>query len=125
MFVGLARRFDRCQAPLTPNVDDDGTNPMSLLPNLTNRVALVTGGSRGIGRAIVLALAESGADVAVNYRERGDDARVVADTVRAAGRRAITVGADVSDSAAVANMMQVIAAELGAVDVLVNNAGIA
>lgn len=98
---------------------------MSLLPNLTDRIALVTGGSRGIGRAIVLALAEAGADVAVNYRERADDARAVAETVRAIGRRAMTVGADVSDSATVANMMQAIAAQLGPVDVLVNNAGVA
>jgi 3-oxoacyl-[acyl-carrier protein] reductase len=98
---------------------------MSLLPDLTNRIALVTGGSRGIGRAVALALAEAGADVAVNYRERAGDARDVVDAVRAIGRRAIAVGADVSDSAAVAGMMQAIAAQLGPVDVLVNNAGIA
>jgi 3-oxoacyl-[acyl-carrier protein] reductase len=98
---------------------------MSLLPDLTNRVALVTGGSRGIGRAIVMALAEAGADVAVNYRERAEAAGTVAEAVRAIGRRAVTIGADVSDSAAVAGMMQAIEAQLGPVDVLVNNAGLA
>ena len=98
---------------------------MSLLPNLTNRIALVTGGSRGIGRAIALALAEVGADVAVNYRERAEEARAVAEAMRAGGRRALAIGADVSDSASVASMMQAIGAQLGPVDVLVNNAGIA
>jgi 3-oxoacyl-[acyl-carrier protein] reductase len=98
---------------------------MSLLPDLTSRVALVTGGSRGIGRAIALALADAGANVAVNYRERADNARAVAEAIRAAGGRAIAVGADVSDSAAVTHMMNRITTELGPVDVLVNNAGIA
>ncbi len=98
---------------------------MSLLPDLTSRVALVTGGSRGIGRAIALALAHAGANVAVNYRERADDAQAVADAIRARGRRAIAVRADVSDSAAVTHMVNQIAAQLGPVDVLINNAGIA
>ncbi len=98
---------------------------MPMLPDLTNRVALVTGASRGIGCAVALALAEAGADVAVNYRERAEEARSVADAVRAMGRRAIAIGADVSDSGAVAAMMQAIVAQLGPIDVLVNNAGIA
>lgn len=98
---------------------------MSLVPDLTHRVALVTGGSRGIGRAIALALAEAGADVAVNYRERADDARAVADAIRAAGHRAMTVAADVADAAAVARMTTEIAGALGPVDVLINNAGVA
>jgi 3-oxoacyl-[acyl-carrier protein] reductase len=98
---------------------------MSFFPLLTNRIALVTGGSRGIGRAIVLALAEAGADVAVNYRERAEDALGAADAVRATGRSAIAVDADVSDSAAVATMMRSVGTQLGPVDVLINNAGIA
>jgi 3-oxoacyl-[acyl-carrier protein] reductase len=98
---------------------------MSIVPDLTDRVALVTGASRGIGRAVALALAEAGADVAVNYRERVEDADAVAAAVRAAGRRGLAVGADVSDGAAVDAMLRRIEAELGAVDVLVNNAGIA
>jgi 3-oxoacyl-[acyl-carrier protein] reductase len=98
---------------------------MSLLPDLTDRIALVTGASRGIGRAVVLALAEAGADVAVNYRERAEEAHAVAEAVRAMGRRAIEIGADVSDSAAVAAMMHAIAAQLGPPDIVINNAGIA
>ena len=98
---------------------------MSLLPDLTNRVALVTGASRGIGRAVAIALAEIGADVAVNYRERAADAQAVADAIRSTGRRSLAIGADVSDGAEVAKMLQTIEAELGPVDVLVNNAGMA
>jgi 3-oxoacyl-[acyl-carrier protein] reductase len=91
---------------------------------LSGRVALVTGASRGIGAAIALALAEAGADVAVNYHRRADAAAEVADAVRAIGRRASVVGADVSDSTAVAKMVEAIAADLGPIDILVNNAGI-
>jgi len=98
---------------------------MSVLPDLTNRVALVTGGSRGIGRAIALALADAGANVAVNYREAADNAHAVADALRAAGRRAIAVAADVSDGTAVAHMVRKIVTDLGPVDLLINNAGIA
>jgi 3-oxoacyl-[acyl-carrier protein] reductase len=98
---------------------------MSVVPDLTNRVALVTGGSRGIGRAIALALADAGAHVAVNYRERADDAHAVADAIRATGRRAISVAADVSDATAAAHMVNQIASGLGPVGVLINNAGIA
>jgi len=96
---------------------------MAFTPDLTNRVALVTGASRGIGRAI--ALAEAGADVAVNYRERGSQAGEVVDLIRTTGRRAISVGADVSDSDAVAAMLRAVEAGFGAVDMLVNNAGVA
>ena len=98
---------------------------MSITPDLTRRVALVTGGSRGIGRAVALALAEAGADVAVNYRERAREANEVAAAVRAVGRRAVAVGADVSDGGAVAGMLRTVDADLGPVDVLVNNAGVA
>lgn len=98
---------------------------MDLIPNLQNRIALVTGGSRGIGRSIALALAAVGADVAVNYHRHTAEADVVAAAISASGRRALAVGADVSDGDAVVRMMGRIEAELGPVDVLVNNAGIA
>jgi 3-oxoacyl-[acyl-carrier protein] reductase len=98
---------------------------MDLLPDLQKRVALVTGGSRGIGRAVALALASAGADVAVNYRDREMDAQAVVAEIRNEGRRALAVRTDVSDGDAVRGMVGRIEAELGAVDVLVNNAGIA
>ncbi len=98
---------------------------MPILTDLTGRVALVTGASRGIGAAIALALAEAGAELAVNYRHRSAEAESVAAAITAIGRRAITVAADVSDSTAVAAMVHAVTARLGAPDILVNNAGIA
>ena len=78
---------------------------MSPFPELNNRVALVTGASRGIGAAIATMLADAGAAVAVNYRERADEAGKVAGAIRQNGGRAMTVAADVSQSAAVARMI--------------------
>ncbi len=86
---------------------------------------LVTGASRGIGAAIALTLAESGAAVAVNYRERAGDAEAVVARIKSNGGRAIAVAADVSQSAAVTGMVERVARELGPIDILVNNAGIA
>ncbi|OYV38133.1 MAG: 3-oxoacyl-ACP reductase [Rhodospirillales bacterium 20-64-7] len=74
---------------------------------------------------MALLLAEAGADIAVNYRERSAEAEQVAAAVQALGRRAIAVAADVSDNAAVTPMVSTVAAQLGPVDILVNNAGIA
>ena len=93
--------------------------------DLTGRVALVTGASRGIGRAIALALAGAGADVVVNCRERRRSAEETAKAVQAKGRRALAVAADVSDARAVEGMVRSAEAELGPVDLLVNNAGLA
>ena len=93
--------------------------------DLQGRVALVTGASRGIGRAIALALAESGAAVAVNFRTRVEEAEAVVGQIRNAGGRAMAIRADVSVGAEVADMAARIASELGPVDVLVNNAGVA
>lgn len=92
--------------------------------HLEGKVALVTGGSRGIGAAIAVALADAGANVAVNYHQRADAAADIAAAVSAKGRRAMAIGADVSNSAEVAGMIGAVAAELGPVDILVNNAGI-
>jgi 3-oxoacyl-[acyl-carrier protein] reductase len=94
-------------------------------PDLTGRVALVTDASRGIDTAIALALAEAGAAVAINYRERADAAEAVAARIAAIGREVIAVPADVSDSAAVAAMVGTVGSQLGPIDILINNAGIA
>jgi len=93
--------------------------------HLASRIALVTGASRGIGKAIALALAEAGADVAVNYRARRDEGEATAQAIRALGRKAVALQADVSDSTAVADLVRRTEAALGPIDVLVNNAGVA
>lgn len=92
---------------------------------LAGKIALVTGGSRGIGRACALALAQAGADVAVNYRERGDAAREVCSLLERLGRRAFPIQADVSRSPEVSRMVKALEREMGTIEILVNNAGIA
>ncbi|HTF78122.1 MAG TPA: SDR family NAD(P)-dependent oxidoreductase [Bradyrhizobium sp.] len=94
-------------------------------PDLIGRTALVTGASRGIGAAIAIALAEAGAAVAVNYRERADEAEAVVAKIRESGGRATGIAADVSQAAAVAKMVDLAGSALGAIDILVNNAGLA
>ena len=94
------------------------------MASLKGRVALVTGGSRGIGRAVAISLADAGAAVAVNYREQADAAGDVVETIRKADGRAMAVGADVSRAGEVARMVATVERELGPVDILVNNAGI-
>ncbi len=89
-----------------------------------NRTALVTGASRGIGKAIALRLASAGVAVGVNYRERAGEADRVVAQIIANGGRAVAVGGDVSDEAAVAQMVAKVETELGPIDILINNAGI-
>src|ERR687888_466770 len=90
---------------------------------LAGRVALVTGGGRGIGRGIALGLAEAGADLALGYTSRPDAAEATAGEIRAMGRRALPVQADVSAPAQVRAMVEQVIAELGRIEILVNNAG--
>ncbi len=91
---------------------------------LSGKRALVTGASRGIGRAIALALAAEGADVAVNYAGSEAVAQEVAEVIRAMGRKAVVIQADVASGEATTAMLDNAVAELGGVDILVNNAGI-
>jgi len=93
--------------------------------SLEGRIALVTGGSRGIGRATALALAEDGADVAIHYNRDEASAKEIADAVRGLGRRAMTVAAGIEDNDSLAAMAEEVQGELGAVNILVNNAGVA
>ncbi|UYN93620.1 MAG: SDR family oxidoreductase [Enhydrobacter sp.] len=94
------------------------------MTDLTGKVALVTGASRGIGRAIAISLAEAGAAVAVNYLSRREDAERVVDRIRQSGASACALQADVSKSDDVTGLVQTAVRALGAVDILVNNAGI-
>jgi 3-oxoacyl-[acyl-carrier protein] reductase len=93
--------------------------------DLDGKIALVTGGSRGIGRAIAIALAEGGLDVAVNCKEKKSAADEVVAVIRKCGRRGTAIGADVADPKQVDLMIAAITNQLGEVSILVNNAGIA
>ena len=94
---------------------------------LQNRIALITGSSSGIGRAVALAMAAVGADVVINHPSPREAATAVdiAEQIRAMGRRAIPIEADVADEHAVTMMVERTTRELGRIDILVNNAGIA
>ena len=93
--------------------------------DLSGKVALVTGASRGIGRATAVALAGAGAAVVVNYRGGTEAAQEVAQEIEAAGGRATTVQADVSVAADVERLIKATTDTYGSLDILVNNAGIA
>jgi 3-oxoacyl-[acyl-carrier protein] reductase len=92
-------------------------------PRLQGKVALVTGGGTGIGRAISLALAEAGAHVMVNYRSKKASARKVAEEIRSAGSEAAVVGADVSTIRGAKKAVEITVRSLGRIDILVNNVG--
>lgn len=95
------------------------------MDDLKNRIALVTGASRGIGAAVAIGLAEAGCDLAVNYRSRSAEAQAVCKKIQGMGRRALAMQADVSQSSAVRAMVEQVQQELGTISILVNNAGIA
>ena len=94
------------------------------MSELAGKVALVTGGSRGIGAAIARRLAGDGADVALTYASAADKARSVVAEIEAKGRRGLAIGADSADPEAVVAAVERTAAEFGRFDILVNNAGI-
>jgi 3-oxoacyl-[acyl-carrier protein] reductase len=95
------------------------------MDDLHGRAALITGGSRGIGRAIALALAEAGASVAINYRSRAAEAQAVEAQVRQMGRPCASLQADVSVRAEVERLVRETVESIGPIDILINNAGIA
>ena len=94
------------------------------LTELTGKLALVTGGSRGIGAATAVALAESGADVAITYRSSADEAAQVVKQIEATGRRGFAISADAADASAVEAAVARAVDVLGGLDILVNNAGV-
>jgi 3-oxoacyl-[acyl-carrier protein] reductase len=94
------------------------------MDDLTGKVALVTGGSRGIGREIALGLARAGCDVAVGYHSNEAAALAVAGEVEALGRRAVALGYNIADEAQAAELARSAELALGAIGILVNNAGI-
>lgn len=93
--------------------------------SLTGRLALVTGGSRGIGRAIALTLAKEGADVAINFRREAGEAEAVVETIRKLGRKAEAFQASVDSVEEVQHMAAQVKSQMGPISLLVNNAGIA
>jgi 3-oxoacyl-[acyl-carrier protein] reductase len=97
---------------------------MKMEKELTGKVALVTGASRGLGKAIALKLASMGANIAVNYVSKKEEAENVVETIRTAGVEAVSIKADVSSTSEVKNMVNEITAKWQKIDILVNNAGI-
>ena len=90
---------------------------------LEGKVALVTGGSMGIGTAISLELAQNGADVALTYRRHGDEAKAIVDKIKGMGRKAKEFQVDVSDFGAVQKLVKAVMDDFGRLDILINNAG--
>jgi 3-oxoacyl-[acyl-carrier protein] reductase len=94
------------------------------MTDLTGHLALVTGGNRGIGRAIALALAGAGADVAIGYHARTAEAEETTRAIAALGRRTVAIQADVARADEVRRMIDTTRRELGDADILINNAGV-
>uniref|UniRef100_Q01PX1 3-oxoacyl-[acyl-carrier-protein] reductase n=1 Tax=Solibacter usitatus (strain Ellin6076) TaxID=234267 RepID=Q01PX1_SOLUE len=95
------------------------------MDDLSGKVALVTGSSRGIGRAIALGMARAGADIVINYKARAAEARDTESEIAGLGRRVLAVQADVARAADVERLVDAVRTQLGPIDILVNNAGIA
>jgi len=91
--------------------------------DLEGKVAIVTGGSMGIGTSVCMDLAKNGADVALTYRKHGDEAQSIAEEIKNMGRKAVAYKVDVSDFDGVQNLVNEVVAEFGRLDILINNAG--
>ncbi|HLO27987.1 MAG TPA: SDR family NAD(P)-dependent oxidoreductase [Anaerolineales bacterium] len=94
------------------------------MDDITGKIALVTGGDRGIGRGIAIALAQAGADVVVNYHTNVDKAHQVHTEIEGLKRRSLTIQADITKTSAITAMVQKVEKEMGAIEILVNNAGV-
>jgi 3-oxoacyl-[acyl-carrier protein] reductase len=125
MFLSRAAPSGRASAKFSSTLVIRFSKYTSQVDDITGKVALVTGASRGIGRAIAIALARAGADVAVNYRNREAEADAAVNDIRALGRRAVAIRADVSASVEAGLLVRAVEAGLGGIGILVNNAGIA
>jgi len=102
----------------------DGSGLVAVTRPLAKQVAIVTGASRGIGRAIAISLATAGAGIVVNHRDSSDEAERVAERIRRTGSRALVIKADVSDEDDIARMVEETMSAFGRIDILVNNAGL-
>jgi 3-oxoacyl-[acyl-carrier protein] reductase len=109
---------------LKPLKAQQNKEKVATMTELTGKLALVTGGSRGIGAAAAVALAEHGADVAFTYRSSADDAAQVVKRIEAAGRRGFAIEADAADAEAIGTAVARAVDVLGGLDILVNNAGV-
>ena len=109
------------EAALTPDADH-GEQSYRGSGKLAGKVALITGGDSGIGRAVALAFAREGADVAISYLNEEEDAQATRRLVEEAGRRAITAAGDIGDEAHCTALVERTVRELGRIDILVNNA---
>src|SRR3989338_1642964 len=91
---------------------------------LKNKIALITGAARGIGRAIALEFARNNCDIVINYNESSNEALALEKEIKKVGRRVLSAKADISDFEQVAGMIEKVKNEFGRIDILVNNAGI-
>ncbi len=114
----------QARAPGAPWAPPNEAPPRPILKTLKGQKALVTGASKGVGKAIALALAQAGADVLVNYHSDREGAERVAERIRRARRRAILCQADVSQEEQVLAMFRLMQEKLGRIDILINNSGI-
>jgi 3-oxoacyl-[acyl-carrier protein] reductase len=94
------------------------------MDDITGKIALITGGDRGIGRGIAIALAQAGVDVVLNYHVNADSANEVCAEIKKLGRRSIAVQADVADTSQIRSMVQKVQSDMGTIEILVNNAGV-
>jgi NAD(P)-dependent dehydrogenase (short-subunit alcohol dehydrogenase family) len=120
-FEGQDQPYPGIEAEMTPK-PDFGEDSYKGSGKLTDRVAIITGGDSGIGRAVALAFAREGADVVISYLNEHQDAEETARVVRDAGRKALAIGGDIREKAQCQKIVEQTIEEFGQIDILVNNA---